>query len=536
MVYSHEPGIDPEELENNLKDFLQKNPIKPWFNPVRNVGAARVLGRPWLEDLYRFPSPRIKVEFLPTSPEVPAAELNQETLYSLFRRYGKLTDIVAQPSDSKMSPRYAFVEFRKTRHATLAKNCLHGFRVSEGQGGGKTGTNLKLSYERKIRAHWVRDWIVNHPRVVIPIVAAILAAITVIIFDPIRTFFIKIRIIPPLHLDESTAWQWIRKQASRANNMITFGKQRTESGGFNVIWDDRKSDIEQIRSWLIETSDTFIVVQGPRGSGKKELVMDQALKDRKYKLVIDCRPIQEAHGESATIAAAAAQVGYWPVFSSMNSINSLVDLAAQGTIGAKAGFSETLDSQLNKIWQSTASALKKIALDGRKKDDKDAQLSDDEYLEAHPERRPVLVIDSFLHRSNEESIFYDKLAEWAATLIYTNTAHVIFLTTDSSFSKSLSKALPNQVFRQISLTDCSPEVGKQFVLNHLEANSTTEPGEVDVPNSGRTDLGELESCIDTLGGRLTDLEFLARRIEGGESPRSQFSLLADCFSVANQIK
>jgi hypothetical protein len=39
-------------------------------------------------------------------------------------------------------------------------------------------------------------------------------------------------------------------------------------------------------------------------------------------------------------------------------------------------------------------------------------LADDDWLEAHPERRPVVVIDNFLHKSQEGGIVYDKLAEW----------------------------------------------------------------------------------------------------------------------------
>jgi hypothetical protein len=179
-----------------------------------------------------------------------------------------------------------------------------------------------------------------------------------------------------------------------------------------AIWDDRRGNIEQIKTWLIETADTFIIVQGPRGSGKKELVLDQALKNKKYKVLIDCKPIQEARGDSATIRAAAAEVGYKPVFSWMNSISGMIDLAAQGATGMKTGFSETLDSQLAKIWNNTATALRQIALEGRSKDDKDAALGDDEYLEAHPERRPVVVIDNFLHKSQESDIVYDKIAEW----------------------------------------------------------------------------------------------------------------------------
>jgi hypothetical protein len=137
----------------------------------------------------------------------------------------------------------------------------------------------------------------------------------------------------------------------------------------------------------------------------------------------------------------------------MNSISSLIDLAAQGTIGVKSGFSETLDAQLAKIWQNTSTALKQIALQARKKEDPDANLADDDWLEAHPECRPVVVIDNFLHKNEESSVVYDKMAEWAASLTTSNVAHVIFLTNDISYSKSLSKALPDRVFRQIALGD-----------------------------------------------------------------------------------
>ena len=344
----------------------------------------------------------------------------------------------------------------------------------------------------------------------------------------IRTFFIKIHVIRTFHISDNKIYQWLRSQLTRANDLLTFRHQTTEDAGFNALWEDRKEAIEQIRTWLIETADTFIVIQGPRGSGKKELVVDQALSDRKHTLLIDCKPIQEARGDSSTIRAAAAEVGYRPVFSWMNSLSSLIDLAAQGTIGTKTGFSETLDTQLDKIWQNTASALKQIALESRSKDDKDAELSDDEYLEAHPERRPVVVIDNFLFRSQESGMIYDKISEWAARLTTANIAHVIFLTNNVSFSKSLSKALPDRVFRQISLGDCTPEVAKRFVVKHLDADAEDEAlvGEKPLlPSQRRQDLNELDECIEVLGGRLTDLEFLARRIKTGETPKSAYLFL-----------
>ena len=180
------------------------------------------------------------------------------------------------------------------------------------------------------------------------------------------------------HINDNRIYKWLRSQVTRANDLLSFRRHTTDDPGLTAIWEDRKDAIEQIRAWLIETADTFIVIQGPRGSGKKELVLDQALNDgnpsHSRPLVIDCKVMQEARGDSATINAAAREVGYRPVFSWMNSISSLIDLAAQGTIGTKTGFSETLDTQLAKIWQNTATALKQIALENRKKDDKDAGL------------------------------------------------------------------------------------------------------------------------------------------------------------------
>ncbi|KAJ5539231.1 hypothetical protein N7513_007563 [Penicillium frequentans] len=511
VKFERKLGTTDESIREAVKEHLTKKPIRPWFNPFQTADADVVRGRPWIEDLYRIPSQSLKVEFLPASTEGPPAELNQEAVYSLFRPFGKILDIQQQPSDSKVEPRYAILRFERPRFSVLARNCMHGYDAFEEDGGGKSGTRFKISYERKIRLSMIKDWILSHPRIMFPVIAALVAAITVIIFDPIRTFFIKLKIKATLHIEDNAVMQWIRKQASKANK-IYFGQHKADPRGLTAIWEDRQGDISQLQAWLTETAETFIVIHGPRGSGKRELVLEQALKDQHYKVIIDCKQIQDARGESAKIARAAAQVGYRPIFSWMNSISSLIDLAAQGMIGTKAGFSETLDAQLSKIWQSTAVAMKRVALEGRRKEDKDASLKDDEYLEVHPEKRPVVIIDNFTYDA-ENSVVLDKLTEWAAGLTTANIAHVIFLTTDSSFSKPLSKALPNQVFRTIGLGDCSLEVGRRFVLNHLESG----PGE---GGQSKEKLQGLDDCIQILGGRVTDLEFMAHRIEAGETPRA----------------
>ncbi|KAI6360275.1 mitochondrial escape protein 2 [Pyricularia grisea] len=547
VKFSHGPETTPAEIEESLAKSLQDRPVKPWFNPFTSVRVNAVKGVPWLEDLYRLPRARLKVEFCPPrelSKDATSTELSQEALYGLFRRYGKLSEITPQPSDSKVTPRFAHVDFVRVRDAVVARNCLHGLTISKDN----SATRLRLSYEQRVKPHKIWEWTTSHPRIVIPILAALLAAFTVVVFDPIREFFVRAHVQGSFRVSNSRLYRWFkRRTADVTNSVFQRRHDKGEQAGLQALWSQRKDIIDSVQKWLLETADTFIVVQGPRGSGTKELIIDQALKGRPNVLVIDCKPIVEARGESGTIRKLAVAVGYRPVFSWANSLSSMIDLAVQGTTGVKSGFSETLESQIVKILHTTASALKKVSLEQYKKDGSGAEMSEDAYLEAHPEKRAVIVIDNFLHKHDDGGLVYDKIAEWAAAMVQSNIAHVVFLTNDSSYSKSLSKSLPDRIFRQVSLGDLSPSVAKKYVLGHLEGldrdeslkddnseNSEDDKGaekpsehDIEVESKRRRDLAELDGCIDTLGGRLTDLEFLARRLKSGQSPRNAISEIVD---------
>lgn len=480
---------------------------------------------PWLEDLYRFPGSILRVNFAPKKPGGTAAELSEETLYSLFRRYGKIADIVPQPWDSKETPRFAHISFPRLRDAIMAHNCMHGFVVGEDMGGGKDGTVLRLSYLRRLKVRTLWTWITNHPRIVLPILAALLAGISVLIFDPIRQFFIQAHVQHSLSFSESRIYQWLKNQT----NGFTFGTScRGVADGLNTAWSHRRGMIDQLRNWLDGSLDTFIVVTGPRGSGKAEMVISLALAGRDNVLKIDCRPIAEASGEAGTVKNLASEVGYRPIFSWANNISSMIDLAVQSTTGVKAGFSESLQSQLDKILQTAARALQEVAVSERSKRDKDANLDEDDYLEAHPERRPVVVIDNFLHKYEDHTIVYERIAEWAASLVQNKVAHVVFLTSDGSYSKLLSKVMPDRVFRVLSLGDLDHDVAKKYIMSRLDDDHGPGPNESGLSSSaagvedGRArtrDLAGLDESIDRLGGRLTDLDFLSRRIKAGQTPQ-----------------
>ncbi|KAK0925835.1 mitochondrial escape protein 2, partial [Friedmanniomyces endolithicus] len=58
-------------------------------------------------------------------------------------------------------------------------------------------------------------------------------------------------------------------------------------------------------------------------------------------------------------------------------------------------------------------------------------------------------------------------------------------------------------------------------------SSTEEPTRRLTPSQQRADLRELDHIIPLLGGRLTDLEFLARRIKAGETPTKAVNEIID---------
>jgi len=53
-------------------------------------------------------------------------------------------------------------------------------------------------------------------------------------------------------------------------------------------------------------------------------------------LIIDVRQLNNAGSDTALVGGLAAQTGYWPVFTFLNSMNTLVDLASVGLIGQKS--------------------------------------------------------------------------------------------------------------------------------------------------------------------------------------------------------
>lgn len=282
--FTRDGSTSAEDVEGLVRKSLEGKVVRPWFNPFHRVSAGLVRGRPWVEDLFRPPSKSLRVELLPPKDGEDAKDITQEQLYSLFRPYGRLGEIESQSSDSKVLPKYALLHFASTKRSIMAKNCLHGIVVTSETDTGTLLARLKIGYQQESRQGWIKDWLFNHPRIVIPLLAALAATITITVFDPIRTWNIKMHIKGVLHITNHPVYKWLH---SKISGFVPGHAGKSKNSGLNTIWDDRRQNVEQIQSWLMDSADTFIVVQGPRGSGKRELVVDMALKGRKDKLVIE---------------------------------------------------------------------------------------------------------------------------------------------------------------------------------------------------------------------------------------------------------
>lgn len=507
----------------------------------------QVKGTPWIEDLRRFPSVKLLVRF-------EGERLTEEELYVLFRRYGQIVDIF--PGSGTEA---AVVHFRRIRPAICAKNCVTGIVLNSGR------TTVHIQYLPLKRVNYVTDFISNHQRIAIPIILALLATAAVFIFDPIREWFIVQNVSHRLTLDSYKDNRYLKLLAIPYRQVErwfylgydyfdkTFGcadEEFTDSSEQpNELWSERYEKVRQLKLWIHENINTFIIVRGPKGSGKEELVLKHTLQDDPVLgnklLYLDCEALVKARLDNALIEATALQLGYFPVFTWTNSISQFVDLGVQGLTGQKSGLSELKETQLKNMFGLTALALRKIALRdyGHYKKlvlrqrrqtgvNSEEVLSEDEYLSLHPERKPVIVIDKFAGRADGEQDFMFKMvADWAALLVVSNLAHVIVLTHDVGSMLHLTSALPNQVMKLISLLDASERLAHHYVTNQLGKD-------------GKSNIANLDECLQPLGGRMLDLQAFVRRLRSGENANDALSEMVNqaseqittFFLLANQTQ
>ena len=432
-----------------------------------------VRGRQWMEDMNRFPSQRVRVEF-------DGADVSQEVLYELFRPYGRLTDITPPAPVPAGTLRYAVIHYGRLRSAAVAINTvgtpiasspttcpadasrpwqLHGLStptntrdftlLRDSRASGATQpviprTRLRLFYERPIKAHAIRTWLSTHPRIVIPLAAFLIGTLSYTFFDPVRAFFVKAKVdgywdlegysivkrlrgMVTSYTGYSFADQAAREGVSGVSAAAVFGDddEQHEEGVGKSAWSEREEAEKQIVGWLGEVpgesgrdgkameadrynnrnfyhdhgapgirqewsvprndSTPWSLTLGPRSRHachcRQEKVGGERCQDRHHNtdkrsrkaLIIDCSAVAKAKSDAAVVSELADQTGYYPVFSFMGSISNMIDLAALGLIGQKAGFAKPVDQQLKQVLEVVGTALKDISMSERKQRDAEEQ-------------------------------------------------------------------------------------------------------------------------------------------------------------------
>jgi hypothetical protein len=191
--FTYDPGaVNDEEalsaIEKDIRDKVaERGGIPSWIG-LRRGNVWRVKGTPWREvrsfaleivlthnmclkqDMSRFASPFLNLSF--DSSDTPS----EEALYAVLRPYGKIRDISPLPP-SHVTFKSTTVAFRRLSSATVARNVLHGLRL-EGGTAGSSGTIMRAAYKSQIHAGVVRNWLSNHPRIVLPVLAFLVGTLT----------------------------------------------------------------------------------------------------------------------------------------------------------------------------------------------------------------------------------------------------------------------------------------------------------------------------------------------------------------------
>ncbi|KAF9582484.1 mitochondrial escape protein 2 [Lunasporangiospora selenospora] len=504
-----------KEIESRCEQHLISHDHYMWFN-FQKVRAFMVKGTPFLEDMAsRYPNSKIRVEY--------TGNASVESLYNTFRKYGRIVDVVQVPLVKDM-PRQVIVQYSVMRAATSAKNCLHSAEIE--------GVRLSVTYERTLQGNVIWTWLQNHPRITVPLGGMLIAGMSFAVFDPMRVFSMNAKITQLFNVNEYPILRWLRKETI---GRLTRTPIDVQSGGLR----ERENDEELLRNWLRVPPETFAIVLGPRGSGKTEMV-EYVIKEKKHKVVIKCEELANARSEGELLSNLARQIGYIPLFQFMATINNMMDVAITATTGQKAGLSATFEGQLKKILDTLTAAIqqasptrdmtntspdaimKKIEMtveeklrraeqaltgecepilrgESKRKSRKRREAEESKWCD--PDDIPIIVIDGYMTRDKGPLAkeLWTHLADWAAVLVENHVAHVVFITNNVAASKPLAKALPNMTFETLVLADAPLESSLEYVYKHLD----------------REEYPDLIEPVQTIGGRLTDLELFVQKIKGG---------------------
>ncbi|KAJ3391750.1 mitochondrial escape protein 2 [Lobulomyces angularis] len=500
IFVDYKTNLENAEFIKAVNKNLVDSGVRSYFN-FNYVRAHHVVGTPFIEDMLgHLPEKRLKVEF--EGPDVP-----METLYTEFRKYGRILDIITQPKSCKDLPRFAMVQFASLKYASNAKNCLHGEKINE--------TRLSIQYEKEESKGGYFKWLFEHPKISVPILLVILAGTTYLIFDPLRAWFVTNEMTKRYHFTyyRQKIYSWWSDFTGNEYVKPLLGRLGLEEKSVkqNESWKEREKEETRLKDLLKEIPQNVILISGPRGCGKSEMI-EHALKDN-MKVIINCDDLVDAPSDYFMLSKFSKQVGFYPELSFLVSFGDLINGLMGTATGTKAtNVGTTVDSEVEKILGALTCACINISKSQKKNRQffKDpSNQSSEAKLELTDLKFPVIVIEGFMTKDIAKYDFlYEMLTVWAQKTVADHLAHVIFVSNNPGSVKYLDKASSNAFLEKIILNDAPLDSAMSYVKSRL--------GLVFSPS-------ELLPCVEGLGGRKTDLELLVQKIKIGMSPQDAYN-------------
>ncbi|KAF8626167.1 hypothetical protein AX15_005055 [Amanita polypyramis BW_CC] len=462
----------------------------------------------------RFASSILKITF--EGPDV-----HEQSLFQAFRPFGRIHNVTSPMPVPAGTPRASIVIYERVKSAAIARNVAHGMEVDHQS---TSKTRLRAEYQEPIQAHTIRNWISSHPKIMVPLIVFLLGTLTYTVFDPIRSLMVQSKLTHWFDYQEYDVFKWFQKHATHRFSSLSTGEDIVSGSD---VWKERKDAEASLKTYLSDVPSTIAFLYGPRGSGKNHM-METILHDiERNVLVIDCAQLNQSTSDAQLIGALATQTGYRPVFTFLNSITTLIDLASVGVIGQKTGLSTSLPDQLRQILQTTTIALEQVVTrrrtaEGKLKQTKVHQkpgvgssrtekgINDNGVsIQAQVigvEALPIVVINHFSSRVGpHRQDVPDILMQWAANLVENQVAHVVVISDNRENAKQAAKALPTKPLYVIPLSDADTASSLSFMKRKLQ------DFEMDVDFTR-----EQTACIERLGGRASDLESLIHKVRTGQ--------------------
>eukprot|EP00026_Physarum_polycephalum_P003711 Phypoly_transcript_03725.p1 GENE.Phypoly_transcript_03725~~Phypoly_transcript_03725.p1 ORF type:complete len:736 (+),score=103.59 Phypoly_transcript_03725:134-2341(+) len=478
-VHVETPDNLPERAAFEQIDTIFRTQPKHFHAASRPARVDLVLGRPLVEDMdRRLPSDLIKI-----TPKGIGATLDADDVYRQFRRYGKIHDIVIPPPSKDQPSNHMLLYYYRLEGAIAARNCLH-------KASSPTGTVMLVEYVMMRRMGWIKEQFDNHPRVMFPLVGLLATILTVVLFDPLRTWFMERKLKKP--------------HKEGAHSLVEV----------MMTWEARGEEEENLAAHLNSPPKGITVLTAPKGAGKSALV-NTVLRGRENVVYIDFSQV-DAIPDADFINHIATSVGYFPNFSFMSQASSWLELLPLGT--GKGTFSWNAHSQLQNILYCLERALRIVA----------------ESQQKHPSRStskhpPVVVLDGVLEslrsmeNKEEANMLLDMVIHFAVTVSQKKSlSHVLIISHDHTAveaTKKLASAKGGSKIHAIRIGDIKVSAALEFVRTCVNALPNT-------PAKDSIDL-DLQYAVTQLGGRLSDLETFVQKVAGGATPRDAISQMLD---------